>query len=96
MVLSDRVCVMNQGAIVQQGVPRDLYDRPSDLFVAEFVGQANVLTILEAGAATIRIGVGVVLQVPAANRRDDERSSPRALSRNRCRGRLSRTRSICA
>ena len=68
MVLSDRVCVMNQGVIVQQGVPRDLYDRPSDLFVAEFVGQANVLAILETGPATIRIGAGIVLQVPAANR----------------------------
>lgn len=45
MVLSDRVCVMNHGEIVQQGAPRELYDRPADLFVAEFVGQANVLSL---------------------------------------------------
>ena len=69
MVLSDRVCVMNQGEIVQQGVPRDLYERPSDLFVAEFVGQANVLPVLESGADTIRIAAGLALQVPAVNRR---------------------------
>lgn len=69
MVLSDRVCVMNQGEIVQQGVPRDLYERPSDLFVAEFVGQANVLPVLDAGADAVKIAAGVALQVPAANRR---------------------------
>ena len=69
MVLSDRVCVMNQGEIVQQGVPRDLYDRPADLFVAEFVGQANVLPVLAADDSAIRIAAGIALQVPAANRR---------------------------
>ena len=69
MVLSDRVCVMNQGEIVQQGMPRDLYERPSDLFVAEFVGHANVLPVLDAGAGAITIAAGIALQVPSANRR---------------------------
>jgi iron(III) transport system ATP-binding protein len=71
MVLSDRVCVMNHGVIVQEGVPRDLYDRPSDLFVAEFVGQANVLPVLEADDSAIKVAAGIALQVPAANRRSD-------------------------
>jgi iron(III) transport system ATP-binding protein len=66
MVLSDRVCVMNHGEIVQQGTPRELYDRPTDLFVAEFVGQANVLAVEEQIAGGMaKIGGGVVVRVSA-------------------------------
>jgi iron(III) transport system ATP-binding protein len=41
--LADRVAVMNQGRIVQEGAPADVYGRPRDLFVAKFLGAANVL-----------------------------------------------------
>ncbi|MGZ5171482.1 MAG: ABC transporter ATP-binding protein [Burkholderiales bacterium] len=67
MVLSDRVCVMNQGEIVQQGAPRDLYDRPSDLFVAEFVGQANVLTAeVDGTGGVLKLADGIALHAPQA------------------------------
>lgn len=46
MVLSDQICVMNHGQIVQQGSPVDLYEKPENVFVAEFIGQANVLPVL--------------------------------------------------
>lgn len=39
--LSDRICVMRAGRIVQVGSPRDLYDRPSSRYVADFVGSSN-------------------------------------------------------
>lgn len=39
--MSDRVCIMNDGRIVQIGTPRDLYDRPTDRYVADFVGRSN-------------------------------------------------------
>ena len=39
--MSDRVCVMREGRIVQIGSPRDLYDRPVNRYVADFVGKAN-------------------------------------------------------
>ena len=67
MVLSDRVCVMNHGVIVQQGPPRELYERPADLFVAEFVGQANVLPI-EAwtGEREVRVAGGIVVRLAGA------------------------------
>jgi iron(III) transport system ATP-binding protein len=42
--LADRVAVMNQGRIVQEGAPTEIYDRPKSLFVARFLGAANVLT----------------------------------------------------
>ena len=39
--LSDRICVMRAGAIVQAGSPQDLYDRPTTRYVADFVGTSN-------------------------------------------------------
>ena len=42
-VISDRIFLMNKGAVVQEGVPEDLYTRPSTPFVAEFIGRANIL-----------------------------------------------------
>ena len=44
LTMSDRVAVMEGGRIVQVGSPRDLYDRPANLFVAGFVGEMNVLS----------------------------------------------------
>lgn len=41
--MSDRVAVMNQGTIVQEATPRELYDQPTDRFVADFVGRANMI-----------------------------------------------------
>ena len=39
--MSDRVCVMRDGRIVQTGSPRELYDRPVNRYVADFVGKTN-------------------------------------------------------
>jgi spermidine/putrescine transport system ATP-binding protein len=41
--MSDRVCVMREGRIVQSGSPRELYDEPANKYVAEFVGKSNFL-----------------------------------------------------
>jgi len=40
---SDRMAVLDKGVIQQIGRPQDLYDRPDNLFVARFLGTANVL-----------------------------------------------------
>jgi iron(III) transport system ATP-binding protein len=40
---SDRMAVLDQGVIQQVGAPVELYDRPSNMFVAKFLGTANVL-----------------------------------------------------
>ena len=42
--LAHRIAVMNHGAIVQEGTPREIYRAPRDPFVAFFMGSANVLT----------------------------------------------------
>lgn len=41
--LSDRICVMRDGRIVQIGTPRELYDAPASRYVADFVGSSNFL-----------------------------------------------------
>jgi iron(III) transport system ATP-binding protein len=41
MAVSDRIVVMNKATIAQEGAPRDLYEQPSDVFVAGFMGDAN-------------------------------------------------------
>jgi len=54
--LSHKIAVMNGGRIVQIGSPRDIYDRPSDNFVAEFVGSTNFITGPVAAVATSPTG----------------------------------------
>jgi spermidine/putrescine transport system ATP-binding protein len=39
--MSDRICIMRAGRIVQTGTPRDLYDAPINRYVADFVGKSN-------------------------------------------------------
>jgi spermidine/putrescine ABC transporter ATP-binding subunit len=43
LILSDRIAVMNHGRIQQVAPPRELYERPSNCFVADFVGESNLL-----------------------------------------------------
>jgi len=43
LVMSDRIGVMNQGKLIRVGKPRELYENPQDAFVAEFLGETNLL-----------------------------------------------------
>jgi iron(III) transport system ATP-binding protein len=43
LAVSDRIVVMDDGRIAQVGTPRDLYDRPNSRFVADFIGDANLI-----------------------------------------------------
>jgi iron(III) transport system ATP-binding protein len=60
MVLSDRVFVMEQGQLIQEGTPRELYEQPRNIFVASFFGDVNLLRgrLLESmpgGAAVVAV-----------------------------------------
>jgi iron(III) transport system ATP-binding protein len=66
--MSDRVAVMNEGRIVQEATPRELYDQPTDRFVANFVGRANMIPAVVidrdgAGDAVVE-ALGTRLQTP--------------------------------
>ncbi|NOU81100.1 ATP-binding cassette domain-containing protein [Paenibacillus sp. LMG 31459] len=68
MAVSDRIAVMKSGIIQQVGTPRDIYQRPANLFVATFIGRTNVIEAkLESGAegeAVLHIGSSYSLAVP--------------------------------
>ena len=44
LTLSDRIAVMSNGKLLQEGTPDDIYERPRTRFVADFIGQSNFLT----------------------------------------------------
>ncbi len=45
MSISDRIVVMNKGRIEQTGTPREIYRFPESVFVADFIGKANIFII---------------------------------------------------
>ncbi|MFK7744255.1 MAG: ABC transporter ATP-binding protein [Roseobacter sp.] len=59
LAVSDQIVVMRNAAIAQMGTPRQLYDAPNDRFVADFIGEANLIpctiTDVEHETATIEI-----------------------------------------
>ena len=61
--ISDRVAVLDRGAIQQIGTPMDLYDRPVNRFIADFVGTINLLS-----GAVSSDGQGVSFHCPALGR----------------------------
>jgi spermidine/putrescine transport system ATP-binding protein len=43
LAMSDRIAVMNKGRVLQVGRPKDIYNSPVDRFVADFIGESNIL-----------------------------------------------------
>jgi spermidine/putrescine transport system ATP-binding protein len=43
LAMSDYIFVMNEGKIQQSGTPRDIYDEPINRFVADFIGESNIV-----------------------------------------------------
>jgi iron(III) transport system ATP-binding protein len=69
MAISDRILLLNEGRIEQQGTPEELYGAPKTLFCAEFMGRNNLLNgtvkALEGGFASVE-GAGFSLRARAA------------------------------
>ena len=55
MVMSDRIGIMKAGSLVQIGTPDEIYNRPVDRFVAEFMGEVNTLEVEAAGPERVRV-----------------------------------------
>lgn len=62
LTMSDRIAVMSKGRILQVGSPWDIYDKPANRFVANFIGETNYLTgkveKIAAGKATVLLKSG--------------------------------------
>jgi spermidine/putrescine transport system ATP-binding protein len=65
LTMSDRIAVMSKGKILQIGSPRDIYDRPSERFVANFIGETNFLEGemqgISGGEAKVKLSTGAVI-----------------------------------
>ncbi len=61
LTMCDVVGVMHQGRLAQLGTPEDIYERPENLFVAQFVGRTNVISCQIEGKDRARIGASSFL-----------------------------------
>jgi spermidine/putrescine transport system ATP-binding protein len=59
--MSDRIAVMSAGRILQLGTPREIYTRPANRFVADFIGETNFLPVRLAGATAEVAGATIAL-----------------------------------
>jgi spermidine/putrescine transport system ATP-binding protein len=70
LFLSDRIGIMSGGRLLQVGTPQDIYERPAERFVADFVGSLNELDVvadeLDGTRAVGRLGDGERLVAPVA------------------------------
>jgi spermidine/putrescine transport system ATP-binding protein len=64
LAMSDRIAVMNGGRVVQSGPPEDIYEHPSEEFVAGFIGISNLIQGTVEDGSMVRIPTGA--QVPVA------------------------------
>jgi len=70
LAVSDRIIVMRNAAIAQDGSPRELYEQPTDSFVADFIGEANIMDVhihnIEARTNLAKVHIGnMQLQLPS-------------------------------
>lgn len=81
LTMSDTIVVMNQGYIQQIGTPEDIYNEPENAFVADFIGESNIINatmmndrlvnILDANFACVDEGFGLNKPVDVVIRPED-------------------------
>jgi spermidine/putrescine transport system ATP-binding protein len=74
--MSDRVCIMRDGHLVQVGTPRELYDEPVNGYVADFVGKSNFFTGTAGPVRDGLIDVTLVDGLKAAGRASKSTTRP--------------------
>jgi len=63
--LSDRIAVMGRGRIEQLGAPREIYERPANRFVADFIGASTVLRGRAVARDLVALAPGLTIRVAA-------------------------------
>ncbi|MDA8096782.1 MAG: polyamine ABC transporter ATP-binding protein, partial [Clostridia bacterium] len=69
LIMSDRIGVMHAGVLEQIGTPDEIYERPATAFVADFIGETNLLpaTVGQANGSSVLLEMGDLrLRVPTA------------------------------
>jgi putative spermidine/putrescine transport system ATP-binding protein len=62
--LADRVVVLRDGVMLQAASPAEIYDRPADAFVAQFVGRANLIEATARAADSVDTPIGTLATRP--------------------------------
>ena len=75
LTMSDRLAVMNEGQIEQIGAPQEVYDSPMSIYVADFLGLANLMPARVPAAGTVEIE-GRGLAAPTGTSSASAPSSP--------------------
>lgn len=63
LTMSDRIVVMRAGLIEQIGTPREIYRKPQNRFVANFIGEINMIEVTFDGKGTATSAEGILLKV---------------------------------
>jgi len=70
LTMSDRIAVMNKGKVLQIASPQEIYERPADRFVADFIGETNFLDgdvqVIQSGEALVKVDGTVEICAPLA------------------------------
>jgi spermidine/putrescine transport system ATP-binding protein len=66
LTMSDRIGVMSDGSLLQVGQSEEIYERPTSRFVADFIGDINLIDVTMNGSNSARLTNGVEIRVPAA------------------------------
>lgn len=66
--MSDRIVILNRGKIEQDGTPAEIFDTPATAFVADFIGDTNLLdgTVVEANGGRALVDLGPLGQASGA------------------------------
>ena len=67
LAVSDKIIVMNEAEISQEGTPRQLYEEPENIFVSDFIGDANQVNakIIKSDSSEAEIDIGgIKLKLP--------------------------------
>ncbi|MGG1662165.1 ABC transporter ATP-binding protein [Brevibacillus sp. NRS-1366] len=84
LTMSDRICVMNRGRIEQVDTPENLYKRPKNRFVAEFIGEINLIkgnvVGIEASKAKLKTLDSQMVTVEVENHQKDMKNTPMLLA----------------
>jgi spermidine/putrescine transport system ATP-binding protein len=65
LAMSDRIGVMDGGRLLQVGTPEEIYARPANRFVADFIGHANLLDGMVTGPDQVTLTNGITIAAPS-------------------------------
>lgn len=81
--LSDRIAVMNAGVVQQIGAPAEVYEQPATRFVANFIGESNLIAVRlvrrDGDAAELQLEGGATIRAPSKSLNGADHNAPMTL-----------------